>query len=565
MTATFRRIAAPTLAVDRMLLVWGLLLGVVAAGCAAGLFALAGWFLAMCAAAGGGLAVSFSYLYPSGAVRALAVGRVGTRYLERLVEHRISLDAAVAQRTDLFRAAGSRDCDERSPVASGDLLGRLTTDVDTVDSLLIRVLAPAVSTVVVVVAVVGLLALVDWRASVVAATGAAVLTIAAMRPAAAGLDEDRQASAALGAFHARLVELLIAAPELASYDIGRLAVDELHPSLEKVEGHHRRALARIATAGAYAPAGALALGVLNVAIIAGHVQGPTRAASLAAVAFATFTLVELIESLPAAGTAYGHIRTAAARLDEVSTTSAVNNPPSTGGATAPLDVSAIDVRRVTYQRGSADLDKLDVRLDAPGTLLVTGPSGAGKTTLIRLISGRVVPQSGSLRVFGHDPTGLTNAERAQLLVAVDQQPLHVTGTVADNLRIGRPDATDDELEHLLHAFRLDGDGALHLDDEILDGGEGLSGGQRRRLAIARAVLKAPAILALDEPTEGLDDDTATAVLTAVRALLPSCVLILVMHDRNLDQLGWAPDRTVLLQPTWARAASSPSPTLAVTP
>jgi len=561
MTAAFRRVIAPTLSVDRLLLSWGLLLSVLAAACGAGLLVLSGWFLAMCAAAGGGLAASFSYLYPSGGVRGLAVGRVGTRYLERLVSHRISLDAAVAHRTQLFQGAGARRPAESKQTTGADVLGRLTTDVDTVDSVLIRVVAPTVSGIVVAGAVVALLGLIDWRAAAVAAGGTLALLALAVPATARGLAEQRQAVLVTNGFRSRLVELLTAAPELASYDISRLAVEELGPSLAALDRHHRKGSARTAAGSAILPAGGLGLGILNAVIVSGFAQGPTRVASLAAVAFATVAVVELAEPLTLAWSAYGHIRDAADRLDEIAPSTTGHPPlgrpvlgrPVLGRPETPLQVPAapaVCFDQVSFRLGSADLDELGFRLDAPGTLVIAGRSGAGKSTLVQLLTGALVPQAGRVRLFGRDPAELFNAERAELVVAVDQQPLHISGTVAENLRLGRADAADEELEELLHAFRLDRDGALTLTDRVAELGLGLSAGQRRRLAIARAVLKRPAILALDEPTEGLDARTAETTLAAVRALLPSTALVLVLHDRNLHQLASPPDRLVTLRPTW---------------
>ena len=147
-------------------------------------------------------------------------------------------------------------------------------------------------------------------------------------------------------------------------------------------------------------------------------------------------------------------------------------------------------------------------VEAGQTAVVTGTSGSGKTTLL---------------------TAITEALRAvpAVVTAVLADDYLFTGTVADNIHLSDPDATDAEIVELLAALGLSG---LGPQTEVGVGGRPLSGGEQRRLHIARALVTRPDILIIDEPTTGLDADTASRTLYAVRERLPHAVVILAMHE-----------------------------------
>jgi ATP-binding cassette subfamily C protein CydC len=166
---------------------------------------------------------------------------------------------------------------------------------------------------------------------------------------------------------------------------------------------------------------------------------------------------------------------------------------------------------------------------APGhTLIVTGPSGSGKTTLLNAIAA-------ALREPGNLPA-------PDVVTAVLADDYLFTGTVASNVRLAGPAATDGEIRHLLTAMMLDRSG-IDPGARIGTGGRHLSGGEQRRLHIARALATRPGLLLIDEPTSGLDRATATHVLAAMRGWLLQAVLALAMHEPPADpgalSAGWA--------------------------
>jgi ATP-binding cassette subfamily C protein CydC len=130
------------------------------------------------------------------------------------------------------------------------------------------------------------------------------------------------------------------------------------------------------------------------------------------------------------------------------------------------------------------------------------------------------------------------------MTLVEQDSQLLSGTIADNLRVARPDATPDELRAAMKVAVLAGH--VDLAAQLGPGGEGLSGGQRRRLSVAQAYLRRPGLLLLDEPTEGLDHHTAGALLENLRSALPGTTIIAAIHDRTLDHLPVLADATVRL-------------------
>jgi ATP-binding cassette subfamily C protein CydC len=152
--------------------------------------------------------------------------------------------------------------------------------------------------------------------------------------------------------------------------------------------------------------------------------------------------------------------------------------------------------------------------------------------------------AGTVRIGGTFLPGLQYEDLVVGLTLVEQDSQLLSGTVADNLRLARPDATADELHEAMKVAALARQ--VDLDAQLGPGGEGLSGGQRRRLCVAQAYLRRPGVLLLDEPTEGLDQDTARALLENLRSALPRTTIIAAIHDRTVDHVPVPADATVRL-------------------
>jgi ATP-binding cassette subfamily C protein CydD len=213
-------------------------------------------------------------------------------------------------------------------------------------------------------------------------------------------------------------------------------------------------------------------------------------------------------------------------------------------APAPLrEVRTVNARGVTIAFEGVGLtwdkargpvfDQLSFRVPAGETLILTGPSGAGKSSVLEILLGFVRPDHGRVTINGADIAELTAPALNRLIAWVGQRPVLFAGTLRDNIRFARPEATDDEVESAVRAARMAGfveTLPLGLDTPIGEDGFGLSGGQAQRVAVARAYLKNAPILLLDEPTAHLDPATEGEVLESLRRLVLGRTVILATHS-----------------------------------
>jgi len=210
---------------------------------------------------------------------------------------------------------------------------------------------------------------------------------------------------------------------------------------------------------------------------------------------------------------------------------------------------SVDGLRVSYPgRDEPALDDLSLAVDGGEVLAIAGPSGAGKSTLLAVLLGLVTPERGSVSVGGVDLGELDpDAWRARL-AWVPQRPHLFAASIADNVRLGRPDAGEDEVRAAISAAGLDGVLAglpAGLQTVLGERGAGLSAGERQRVALARAFLRDAPLLLLDEPTANLDGQTEHDVLDAIGRLARGRTVVLVAHRPALLDMA---DRVVSLAP-----------------
>jgi ATP-binding cassette, subfamily C, bacterial CydC len=522
------------------------LMTVISVAVGVALLGLAGWFIAASAVAGLAVASTFSFLFPSAGVQALAWSRTLARYGERITTHRATLDLVAALQTALFAAALRLPRDRAANLRSSELLGRLTTDSDAVEQSLLRSAFPIIAATAGAVGAIVAFTLLSTRVGAVAAVGltmtGATLVVAARRQA--GAPAQTLVSSRADARRA-LIEALDGLPELRSFGAERAAAAEVARHLETY-ARARRQITKITAGGHRAGALLADLTLLGVIAAAAGLLGgsPLPAPWFVAVCVVTVAIFEPLNAVPGAIVALARARAAAARLSELlpggeSTKSRAHLP-----RTAPLGLEL-----ALAGQG------LEARLRPGDTLLLTGASGAGKSTVLRAITGS--PASGvEIRLGDLDPATVAPEDIAARVTLVAQDAHVFDGTIRDNLLLADPSAEEPELWNALAAAALLETVAgfsAGLDTHVGQSGEALSGGQRRRLSVAQGVLRRPAVLLLDEPTEGLDTATARDLLAGVRAAVPDAVLVLALHDRQSPELRSSPTHRIRL----ARNFSTP--------
>jgi ATP-binding cassette subfamily C protein CydC len=477
--------------------------GCAAAGAAAAvlLLGLSGWFItgaALAGLAGPASAGAFNYLLPSAAIRLLAILRTGSRYAERLVGHDAALRALARIRPALFGALAASPPRKALAISTGEATARMVQDVDAVEARFVRLSA-------------------RWGMLASLLTGSSLLLLAGPAPAAATTAvfaaalflaqrlatvlqaPGRQVQRATGSLKDELATLAAATAELRAYGLEDWAAARIAARSEALAGAQLRVTAG---AGWFDLLQASAVGLAAMAALVLAADGPLPMAALAALGAAM--TVDGAAGFARGLERRGSMREAEARLDAV-LDRARDSQAAPGQAMATPPVIRFS----------------PVLAVAPGTVVgLTGPSGCGKTSLLEALVGLRDIAPGRLSLGGTDLALLDPATARACFALAPQDAALLAGTVRDNLRLADPGADDATLWEALH------DAALHrrvaalpqgLDSWLGENGARLSGGERRRLVLARALLRPVPWLLLDEPSEGLDAATEAAMLERLQS------------------------------------------------
>jgi len=503
------------------------------------LLGLSGWFVTAAAAAGvAGAGVGFDFFRPSAGVRFLAIGRAAARYGERLLTHDATLRALARLRSAVYAGITRLPHEVQARLRGAEALNRLTSDIDALDGLMLRLVLPLTTALAAqLAAFLALWFLVTPATAfavmlIYALGGSLVLAVTALlarRPAAAaetGLQSIRAAGLDLMRNRADLAVAGALGTQTAAAMTAIAAEEEARNRLDAIERQSTAALSL--TVGA-ASAAALWLG--GEAAAAGTIPAPHVAIGF----FIALALAEMLAALRRGLAEWGRMQGAAVRVMALTDT-----PPRPEPAVVPLPLPEhplLEITALRHRREGAARDSfgpVSFSLARGETLLVTGPSGAGKSTLLATLAALTPPKSGEIKLSGVPLGDWSEALLRSWLTLVPQRSALIAGTVAENLALALPEDTqtdEDALWQALEAVDLAAPLRAREGLETLLGphGSGLSGGQAKRLALARAVLRRPKVLLLDEPTEGLDAATAVTTLQGLRRLLPETGIVFVSH------------------------------------
>jgi thiol reductant ABC exporter CydC subunit len=458
------------------------------------------------------------------------------RYGERLVGH----DAALRVLADL-RVRVYEGLERVAPAGlplfrRGDLVARAVDDVDSLQDVVLREIQPFAVAALVGVATVAVLwhflpaaGLVLFVALIVSATAVPWLT-----GRLATRDESRQA-AARGELGGAVVDLIEGAPELMVMGVAeeqlrrvRAADDRLRSIARRGAGTNGLGLALTTALAGLASWGGLILGVR--ATHAGSLNG----ALLAVLALVPLAAFELVSPLPGATQALQRSRLAAARVFAAMDAPAVVEDPPVPAA-VPNGSPVVSLHSVWASYPGADraaLRGVDLRLESGRRVALVGPSGAGKSTLADVLVRFLPAAAGEATLHGTPMDRLSGDDVRRVVGLVEQRPHLFATTLAENLRVGRRTATDDELTDVLARVGL-GEWLASLPQglatDVGPAGARLSGGQRQRVAVARALLAEFPVLVLDEPDEHLDPAAADALAADLLDITKGRATLLITH------------------------------------
>ncbi|WP_334176616.1 thiol reductant ABC exporter subunit CydC [Pseudoxanthobacter sp.] len=516
-------------------LLLSLLLAIVTLAAGIGLLGVSGWFITASAITGAG--VAFNFLGPSAMVRGLSLLRIVARYGERVVGHDATLGLLAELRTFVFRAliplapflTRGRDW------TSGDIVSRLTADVDALDTLFLQAVTPALTVLVLGLGMAGLMAFFMPAAALVLALGVGLVAI--VIPAlmiARGTKPGAAVMAANAGLRAAVLDSLDGHSDLAGYGV-------------TAEAGARVSAAAGTLAGARLKQGrAGADGALMVQVVAGTVltavlwiglghfgRGEISGPALAGWLLAGFAIFE------AAGpAARGAARVGAAMASARRLAALTGAQPAITDPAAPVALGGGEIRFEAvvygYEAGRRVLDGLDLRL-APGErLAVVGPSGEGKSTLVSLLLRLDDVQGGRITIGGTDIRRVAQADLHAHIALMSQDTPVFLGSVRDNLLIGNAAADDAACWQALEDARLAAFVRTlpqGLDSWLGEAGRTLSVGQARRLCLARALLSPAPVIVLDEPTSSLDHETESAFLADLGPATRGRTVLMVTHAR----------------------------------
>lgn len=514
----------------------GLLLGALTLIGSLGLLSLSGGFLTGAALAGltSASAALFNFFMPGAGVRFFAVLRTVCRWGERVVTHEGTFRLLAGLRVWLYQRMARLSPRQLTRFHGGEMLNRLLRDIDALDNLYPRTILPVVTAVLVFALLVALFAWIApvllWLPLLLILLAVSVLPLAGWQLGNGLLPRLVRGRAVLR------THLLDCCEGLEDFSLHAAAWERQRQSslaaatrwLDWQKLSARRAsVLRAAISLLIGLAAWACLGLLASEPSATRLGGPWLAAL-------TLLLLGCAEALlPLAGAAIELPGTAAAaeRIDAVAGQTPSPQFPESGPAPAHDGIEIRDLH-FAWDEFTPVFAGLDLDIAFGEHVLIEGASGCGKSTLIQLLTRFEEPQAGSIRLGGVALAALDEATLRRHIACASQFTWAKTGTLADNLRLADPSVSAAGMQDVLSLVGLDParlgwhDG---LETWIEEGGTSLSGGQRRRLSIARALLRAAPVTILDEPTEGLDQASENALIGRIAAHLRGKTLIWVSH------------------------------------
>ena len=513
----------------------GLVLMITGLTSSIGLLTTSGWFLAATAIAG--LGTLFNFFYPSASVRGLAIGRTLFRYFEKLVTHDATFRILAKLRVQVFEKIIPLSPAVLNRYRNSDLLNRLVSDVDTLDSLYLRLIAPFITAIFVILAMCIGLSFVN--APLALGLGISLLLLVLVIPTIfyqLGKKFGDKLVHSRALYRTQFLEFIQAQAELLLFN----AEDKLKDNMAKTEANWQADQQKEANLSGFSTALSL---FLNGLIIAAMLWFSSQAEfgndeyRMAFIALFTFAALASFEILMPLGSAFLHIGQVIASAERV-TDIIEQQPLVTFNGKAEFDQNAttlIETKDLSFtypERQNRALENLNLTIQKGQKVAILGKTGSGKSTLLQLLVRNYDANQGELFLAGKPIADYAEDTLRNQFCFLTQRVHVFSDTLRQNLQFASAvNISDEKMIEVLNQVGL---GKLleqeqGLDIWLGDGGRPLSGGEQRRLGLARILLNDAPILLLDEPTEGLDRETERQILRLILAHAENKTLIMVTH------------------------------------
>ena len=513
----------------------GLVLMITGLASSIGLLTTSGWFLAATAIAG--LGTLFNFFYPSASVRGLAIGRTLFRYFEKLVTHDATFRILAKLRVQVFEKIIPLSPGVLNRYRNSDLLNRLVSDVDTLDSLYLRLIAPFITAIFVIIAMCIGLSFVN--APLALGLGVSLLLLVFVIPTVfyqLGKKFGDKLVHSRALYRTQFLEFIQAQAELLLFN----AEDKLKDNMAKTEANWQADQQKEANLSGFSTALSL---FLNGLIIAAMLWFSSQAEfgndeyRMAFIALFTFAALASFEILMPLGSAFLHIGQVIASAERV-TDIIEQQPLVTFNGKAEFDQNAttlIEAKDLSFtypERQNRALENLNLTIQKGKKVAILGKTGSGKSTLLQLLVRNYDANQGELFLAGKPIADYAEDTLRSQFCFLTQRVHVFSDTLRQNLQFASAVNIPDE--KMIEVLNQVGLGKLleqeqGLDIWLGDGGRPLSGGEQRRLGLARILLNDAPILLLDEPTEGLDRETERQILRLILAHAENKTLIMVTH------------------------------------
>ena len=511
----------------------GLVLMITGLASSIGLLTTSGWFLAATAIAG--LGTLFNFFYPSASVRGLAIGRTLFRYFEKLVTHDATFRILAKLRVQVFEKIIPLSPGVLNRYRNSDLLNRLVSDVDTLDSLYLRLIAPFITAIFVILAMCIGLSFVN--APLALGLGVSLLLLVLVIPTVfyqLGKKFGDKLVHSRALYRTQFLEFIQAQAELLLFN----AEDKLKDNMAKTEANWQADQQKEANLSGFSTALSL---FLNGLIIAAMLWFSSQAEfgndeyRMAFIALFTFAALASFEILMPLGSAFLHIGQVIASAERV-TDIIEQQPLVTFNGKAEFDHNAttlIEAKDLSFtypERQNRALENLNLTIQKGKKIAILGKTGSGKSTLLQLLVRNYDANQGELFLAGKPIADYAEDTLRSQFCFLTQRVHVFSDTLRQNLQFARAvNISDEKMIEVLNQVGLGKLLEQGLDIWLGDGGRPLSGGEQRRLGLARILLNDAPILLLDEPTEGLDRETERQILRLILAHAENKTLIMVTH------------------------------------